>query len=203
MNRGEPLNKVIVAVETKMSTATRFTVAEYDRMIEGGVFADRHDEKLELIYGEIRTMTPPGPLHESAVDWLTEWSVRSVDLQRIRVRVQNTVGIPALDSVPLPDIVWVRRQSYRQQRPTVDDVLLVIEVSHSSLPHDQGEKLSLYARAGVREYWIVNLEHLVVEVYREPSGDTFRQQERFPAGQHVTPLAQADISLDVDQLMKA
>jgi Uma2 family endonuclease len=142
-------------------------------------------------------------LHESAVDWLNEWSVRNVDPQRVRVRVQNTVGITTLDSVPQPDIVWVRRQKYRQQRPTVDDVLLVIEVSHSSLHFDQNEKLTLYARAGIGEYWIVNIEQRVVEVYREPAGDTYRHKERFSSGQHVTPLAQSDISLDVDQLMNA
>jgi Uma2 family endonuclease len=186
-----------------MSTITRITVAEYDRMIESDVFADRHDQKLELINGRIIEMTPRGPLHESAVDWLNEWSVRNVNLRKVRVRVHNTVGIPELDSVPLPDIVWVRRKSYRTQRPMIDDVLLIIEVSHSTLLYDRGEKLELNAQAGVREYWIANIQDLVVEVYRNPSGQSYRHCEHFSVGQTVSPLYQPTLKLCVRELMTA
>ena len=186
-----------------MSTNTRITAAEYDRMIECGVFSDRHDQKLELIYGEIREMTPPGPLHENAVDGLAEWSIQNVDLTRVRVRVQNTIGIPELDSVPLPDIVWVTRKNYRQQRPTATDVLLVIEVSRSTLAQDRGEKLALYARSSIREYWIINLLHLVVEVYRDPVAGTYQYSQQFSIGQTVSPLAQPGICLPINELMTA
>jgi Uma2 family endonuclease len=116
-----------------MSSALRFTVAEYDRMVERGIFADRCERRLELIHGEIRQMVPPNPSHEEIVDLLMYWSVDHAPRDRVRVRVQNSLGIPELDSVPEPDIAWMLAQSYRKRRPRPTDVLLLIEVAESSL----------------------------------------------------------------------
>src|SRR5882724_2509947 len=113
-----------------MSTATRITVADYDRMITDGHFATgpkRH--RIELIDGELRPMSPIGPIHERLVDILNEWSLTNLPREAAWVRIQNSIGIPELDSAPEPDVCWVRRRDYSTGRPLPADVLLVIEVS--------------------------------------------------------------------------
>ena len=183
-----------------MSTATRFTIDEFDTMVEHGVFDDRRDVRLELIYGEILEMTPPGPPHEDTIDLLTRWSTNNTSEDEVRVRIQNSVGIPEIDSVPMPDVAWVREQSYRQGRPQPSDVLLLIEVASSSLEYDRGVKARLYAAAGIQDYWIVNLRDLCVEVYREPLNDDFREKRTYQIGEQISCLQLPSITLDVSQL---
>lgn len=180
-----------------MSTGIRFTVAEFDRMIEQGVFADRPDQRLELIHGEIREMTPPNPPHEDTVDLLNYWSVDNAPRDEVRVRIQNSLGIAELDSVPEPDVAWMRARSYRKRRPRPTDVLLLIEVAESSLAYDRGEKLELYAAARIKEYWIVNLPDLCIEVYRKPHGGAYRESATYQVGELISPLAFPTIALEV------
>ena len=86
-----------------MSATVRTTYDEFDAMIRRGDFADTED-RFELLFGAVVAMPLPEPPHESVVDELTEWSIQSLPPGAARVRVQNTLGIPALDSVTLPDI---------------------------------------------------------------------------------------------------
>ena len=180
-----------------MSTTMRFTVAEYDRMIEQGIFNERPELRLELIHGEIREMTPPNPPHEDTIDYLNYWSIDNTSRSRVRVRNQNSLGIPALDSVTEPDVAWMRAKSYRRQRPQPNDVLLLIEVAESSLDYDRGEKADLYAAAGIKDYWIVNLCDLCVEVCRKPRGGKYRELKKYQIGQSVSPLAFPSVTLEV------
>ena len=87
-----------------MSTLARLTLAQYDCMIERGVFEEDDRRRLEFIRGEIREMNPIGSLHEEVVDRLAEWSQESVPKAQVRVRVQNLIGLPELESAPQPDI---------------------------------------------------------------------------------------------------
>ena len=162
-----------------MSTIPKFSIEEYDHMIECGAFAPREQRHLELVNGEIREMSPAGPEHESVVDFLNQWSVLSAPLARYAVRVQNSIELSETDTVVEPDIVWVKRQDYSRRRPRAEDALLVIEVSSHSLDYDRGEKANLYARAGIADYWIFNVRDRVIEVYRQPV------RGRFCAVQHV------------------
>ena len=180
-----------------MSSLLRFTVAEYDRMIEQGVFCDRHDQRLELIYGEIREVTPPNPPHEDTVDLLNYWSVDNAPRDRVRVRIQNSLGIAALDSVPEPDVAWMKARNYRKRRPQPRDVWLLIEVSESSLDYDRREKAALYAAAGIKDYWIVNLIDLCIEVRRQPRAGKYRETHTYSIGQTLSPMEFPGISLDV------
>ena len=90
-----------------MSVLAQLTLEQYDRMIEGGVFDPSRRWRLELIRGEIREMNPIGSLHEEAVERLTAWSYSIAAAGKIRVRVQDSVGIPNLASAPEPDVAWV------------------------------------------------------------------------------------------------
>lgn len=183
-----------------MSTGIRFTVAEYDRMIEQGVFADRPDQRLELIHGEIREMTPPNPPHEETVDLLMYWGIDNAPRDQVRVRIQNSLGIAELDSVTEPDVAWMRARSYRKRRPRPTDVLLLTEVADSSLAYDRGERLELYAAARIKDYWIVNLRDLCIEVYRKPRGGTYRENSTYHAGESVSPIAFPTITLEASHV---
>jgi Uma2 family endonuclease len=176
-----------------MSTTARLSIAEYERMIACGAFDN--DRRLEFIRGEIREMSPINPPHEDAIDYLNRWSIENLSRRQVRVRVQNTVGLPELESIPQPDLAWVRPGNYRHRRPTPDDVLLVIEVSDSSLRYDTGEKADLYAEAGIRDYWVVNIPEQVVEVRRDPVGGRYRSLQTFSGDQPVRPLAFPNVTL--------
>jgi Uma2 family endonuclease len=175
-------------------------MAQYDEMIRQGRFAPREEHQVELIYGEITPMSPIGPPHNETVMELNEWSFEVLPLAAARVAVQGPIGIPALDSEPQPDIIWIRRRKYNAMHPFPNDVLLVIEVSDSSLDKDRGLKARLYAEAGIIDYWIVNLPDRCVEVRRDPRGPTYASVEVFRPGQIVRPLAFPEVVLPVDRL---
>jgi len=184
-----------------MSTLAKFTIEEFDRMIESSVFDRAHERRIELINGELREMNPPGPTHEDLVDFLNQWSVENVDTSKIRVRIQNSIGLPNSSSAPQPDVAWVNQKRYRDQRPGSRDVLLVIEVADSSLIDDQSEKARIYAEAEIQEYWIVNIPHRCVEVYREPDHETYQSIAQYDSA-FVAPLACSDAKLSIRELFE-
>lgn len=180
-----------------MSTALRLTLDEYDRMIEQGVFDETRDRRIELINGELREMSPPGPSHEDVIDLLTDWSTASAPRDRVRVRVQNSIGIPPSDSAPQPDVAWVERKSYRRRRPLPAEVLLLIEVADSSLADDRFVKGPLYAAAGIAEYWIANLPGRCIEVHRNPAGGKYNDVRSCAIDDAISPLAFPELKLPV------
>ncbi len=178
-----------------MSVLAQLTLEQYDRMIEGGVFDPSRRWRLELIRGEIREMNPIGSLHEEAVERLTAWSYSIAAAGKIRVRVQDSVGIPNLASAPEPDVAWVVERDYSRGRPTPPDVLLIIEVAESSLKYDCGEKAELYAEAGIADYWVVNLPERLIEVRRDPAAGRYRSLQTYQDQQEVRPLALPEVAL--------
>jgi Uma2 family endonuclease len=185
-----------------MSATVRTSYDEFDAMIRRSDFADTED-RFELLFGEIVVIPLPDPPHESVVDELNEWSIQSLPVGAARVRVQNTLGIPALDSVTLPDIAWMRRRDYSQQRPLTNDVLLVIEVADTTLYKDRGPKAKLYAQAGITDYLIANIPKRCLEIRRDPEGDAYRTVTILQPGEGVRPLAFPGIALPVSRLFPA
>ena len=183
-----------------MRTAVRFTASQFDKMIAGGVFEGPSESKVELIFGELREMPPPGLLHEDYVDFLMEWSTDVLPRKRAKVRVQQTVGIPELDSIPLPDIAWVVRRRYQDRRPQGNDIWLIIEVADSSLDYDTGDKCLLYSQAGVKEYWVVDIRMKSVAVFRGPTQDGYRDTQAFSINDSVSPEAVPDAVLSIREL---
>jgi Uma2 family endonuclease len=181
-----------------MSTSTRVTIAQYDEMIERGVFVPKEDHCVELIEGEIVPMSPIGHRHDDAVEKLTEWSYENRPKHGAKVRVQAALGIPELESVPEPDLVWIRRRSYRQGRPQTLDVLLIVEVSDSSLSYDRGTKAHLYASAGIADYWIVNIPDECIVVLRDPQGGAYQLIQTFHPGESIPLLAFPEIAFPAD-----
>jgi Uma2 family endonuclease len=183
-----------------MSTGVRITVDEYDRMIIAGEFVPSEEHDVELIRGEIREMSPINPPHENVLERLMYWSVDNAPRGEVRVRLQHSLGLPDVDSVPQPDLAWVRLQDYSQQRPTAADVVLVVEVADGSLGFDRGVKANLYAEAGICEYWVVNVKGGTVDVYREPHEGRYREMRTFTPGESVAPRAYPQIRLAIADL---
>lgn len=181
-----------------MSTVAHISIEQYDRMIASGVF-DR--QRIELIHGELRMMSPIGPSHEYTVDRLNRLSIECTPRDRVLVRIQNSIELPGSVSVPEPDIVWARNRSYLKSRPKAADVLLLIEVADTSLEYDPGEKAELYAKARIADYWIINLVDGCVEVFRDPARGRYRSLQTFEPGEKIRPLAFPKIALAVDDLI--
>jgi Uma2 family endonuclease len=183
-----------------MSAIAKLSVKEYERIVRTGVFDGPNQRRIELIWGELREMSPIGSEHATVVDWLMDWSVDNTPRDKVQVRVQNPVAFLPEDSEPQPDIVWAKRQKYAEHHPAAEDILLLIEVADSSLNTDRDEKGKLYATAGVMEYWIVNLIDRTVEVHRDPKKGRYQNVQSVDAGASVQPLAIAEVRLSVDSL---
>jgi len=178
-----------------MSTLARLSLAEYDRMIQSGVFDRGRKRRLEFIRGEIREMTPIGSRHEVAVDRLNEWSFRNLPPGEVWLRIQQSIALVDLESAPQPDVAWVARRDYSEGRPTAPDVLLIIEVAESSLAYDTGEKADLYAAAGIADYWVVDVVGRSIEVHRDPAQRRYRSRRRFTGEEEVRPLSKPHLVL--------
>ncbi|MBE9186236.1 Uma2 family endonuclease [Microcoleus sp. LEGE 07076] len=147
-------------------TAKRFSIAEYHRLAELGFFES--DDRVELIRGEIIKMAAKGTFH-SVCNSRVFGKLYSILGERAIVRGQEPI-ILTDDSEPEPDVVIARHRSdnYLSSHPESADILLVIEVSDSTLKYDRRTKLSLYAESGIADYWIFNLVDIQLETYSEP-----------------------------------
>jgi Uma2 family endonuclease len=185
----------IVSVEapTRLITADEFL-----GFIEAGLFGP--DERVELLDGQIVKMLPPGPWHNSAVAYLTEFLV---DHRRGRwtVFVQNTLRASE-SSIPLPDLALLHRRKdrYATRLPEASDVLILVEAAQSTLRQDRKTKGALYARAGIPEYWIVNEPDHIVEVFRSPVAGVYTVKFRVGPGEFLSPEAFPDVKLDIADL---
>ncbi len=156
-----------LAVMTELPlTLWRWKRAEYDRLVELGAF---DDEPVELIGGQLVVAEPKGTYHTSALS-MAEYALRAVLPQGWLVRTQAPVSLDD-ESEPEPDLAVVpgRPSDYRHVHPVRP--VLAIEVAESSLAFDRAHKGSLYARAEIQDYWIVNLIDRVLEVHRDPGPD--------------------------------
>ena len=179
-----PVNDAALPPGVPLERVHRFSVDQYHRMAEAGVF--HPEERVELIEGIIVEMTPIGLAHRFAVDQLNRLLVPMVD-EGWYVAPQNPVAFPR--SEPQPDIAVVRGKptDYRDRHPGSNDVGLLIEVADSSLDFDRRGKGFLYSRYNVPEYWIVNVVEDCVERYRRTSGqaafgrcDVFKLHQSVP-----------------------
>ena len=177
----------------------RFTVAEYDRMIEAGILG-KYD-RVELLEGDILEMAPIGSPHAGHVKRLNRlFSMQAAD--RFIVAVQDPVRIGEY-SEPQPDVSILRARAdfYTESHPGPGDVLLLVEVADTSLEYDRGVKVPAYANGSIPEVWLVDMAAGVVEVYRDPVSGSYTSVEVLSAGSQVSPQALPDIAIRVSDIV--
>ncbi len=177
----------------------RFTQEEYQRMAEAGILSE--DDRVELIEGEIVQMTPIGRRHAACVARLTHLFSTVVEGRAI-VWVQNPILLTP-DSEPQPDVVLLRPRAdfYKEADARPNDVLLLVEVADASAGYDRTVKLPLYARAGVREVWLVDLQGESVEVHRQPAASGYQDVRQLQRGGSVTAEAFPDLRFSASDIL--
>ncbi|HBH00339.1 MAG TPA: Uma2 family endonuclease [Candidatus Rokubacteria bacterium] len=181
-------------------TRRLFTAEEYHRMGEAGILHD--DDRVELIEGEIVEMAPIGSPHAGTVDRLNRLFTSRLG-ERAIVRVQGPVLLAAVESEPEPDLALLlpRPDFYTTGHPEPPDVLLALEVMDTSVERDRRVKLPLYARAGIAETWLVDLNTGCVEVYRRPGPAGYQDSRVARRGESLAPHAFPDVALAVADLL--
>lgn len=175
-----------------------FTVAEYYRMAETGVLP--LERRTELIDGDIIEMSPIGTKHAACVTRLQR-TLSSRLAMRADVRVQQPVRLND-ESEPEPDLALVARRAddYEAAHPAPADVLLLIEVSDTTLAFDRQVKAALYARAGLVEYWVVDVVARAVEVHRSPVEGRYANVVRAAGEDALSPVAFPEVRVGVDEV---
>ena len=162
----------------------KLNVRDYHRMADAGIFGE--DDRIELIDGDLIDMAPIGPEHAAVVNRLTEAFVMACAGRAI-VSIQNPIQIDEL-SEPQPDVAILRRREdfyATGGHPGPADILLLVEAADSSLRFDRTVKLPLYARAGIAELWIVDLKRRVLDAYKGPAGNGYRENTTHRAGEEL------------------
>jgi Uma2 family endonuclease len=181
-----------------------WTRAEYDRLIAVGVF--QSGDPVELLGGDLVVAEPQGEAHYTAI-CLVAQALGAAFGSGWVVRSQGPVALDD-ESEPEPDVALVpgRVRDYRREHPARP--VLVVEVAESSLLLDRRHKGSLYARAQLSDYWIVNLVDRVLEIYREPVADAesvfgwrYASRQVVASDASVTPLAAPGITIAVSDLL--
>ena len=181
-----------------MSTITKLSGSDFDRMVLRGAFVDIEPKKVELIYGEIRFMNPAGPVHGGQIEYLTNWSYANTARQEVSIRVQSSIHCG--DHRPEPALVWSRRMSAKRIRPTHADLLLLIEVSDSSTEQDLGEKARLYAEHDIPEYWVIDIKAEQVHIHRTPSQGKYQSIQTVDKSALICPLCKPTATLSLAEL---
>ena len=190
---------MIEAMPTETISKKLFTVDEYLRIWEAGILPE--DGRFELIRGEILEMPQAKSPHIGPVNRLTMLMVSRL-VKFVIVSVQNAIRIDNM-SMPMPDLVLLKPRAdyYSNSHALPEDVLLMIEVSHTTHWYDTKIKAPLYAEAGVAEYWIVNVPKKHLEVRTEPVDGEYRRIETFKHGQSIRLSKLPDIEFSVDEIL--
>ena len=174
------------------------SVEEYHKMGEVGIL--NPEDRVELIRGEIIKMSPYKSAHTSCVKRITAMMYKLLS-GRVTISVQDPITIEK-HSEPEPDVALLTyaEDFYAERHPGPEDVILIIEVSDSTLDIDRHVKLPLYAQAGIIEYWIVNLVDQILEVYKKPEGNNFKLREIYYPKDQIS-LEKLGVSIEVKHLL--
>ncbi|MBI2760056.1 MAG: Uma2 family endonuclease [Chloroflexi bacterium] len=176
----------------------RFTVDEYEQMIEAGILRD--GERVELIEGEIVEMAAMSGVHAGGVTRANLWFSRRTG-DDVLVQVQCPIRLTR--SEPEPDIALLRAREgiYEPGLPIPTDVLLLLEIAVSSLAYDRRRKIPLYGREGIVEAWLVDLETRTIWVYRQPGPNGYGQARQYARDKVIVPVAFPDLTVPVSAIV--
>jgi Uma2 family endonuclease len=174
----------------------RWTLAEFERLVELGIFTE--DDRIELIQGELVPMAPKGNRHELVRDELLNWMM---ERKPATLRLSSEIGWrpPGADTYVEPDLLICPRSVKGIAVPPTE-VLLAIEVAHSSLRFDTTTKARLYAALGVRDYWVIDAHALTTRVHRQPSVNGYASVVEVPPSETLVPLLVAPLAVRLADL---
>jgi Uma2 family endonuclease len=168
--------------------------AQYDRMVETGIF---DDQRVELLRGVLVEMSPQGARHADVSALLTELLIRALPrMTQVRCHLPFAASD---DSEPEPDVAVYPARTFGEDHP--DTAFLLIEVADSSLRKDRGLKSEIYAEAGVPEYWIVDLVNGAVEVRTAPANDHYTRTVTYRRGERIALVAFPELELATDDFL--
>ena len=184
---------------TIVPTRKRFTVAEYYHMAEVGILPP--NVRTELIDGEVILMPPMGNPHAGNVSRESFVFTRQFGDVAI-VRSQCHIQLDNFQQ-PEPDLALLRLRAdfYTTSSPTPADVFLIVEVAVTSLAYDRRTKGPMYARAGILEYWLHDVNAATITVFRDPAPEGYRSEQTLRRGDRIAPLAFPDRELAVSDLL--
>ena len=198
----QPAQTETAGISKSVSTSPehrKFTVDEYYRMAEVGIL--RPDERVELIDGEIILMAPMGNPHATGVRRLERvWH----DTAGNAVTVSGQCPIRLSEYAdPEPDVAILRyrEDDYSGKPPSADDVLLIIEVSDTTLAYDRDVKAVLYAQANIPETWVMNLSDDCIESFTEPSSEGYSRHTVYQRGDRISPSTISGVEFAVEDLL--
>jgi Uma2 family endonuclease len=175
------------------------TIEDYHRMAEAGIFSP--DERVELLDGTLLKMAAKETAHSSATT-RTRRALEQGLRGRGLIRIQDPVQLDDL-SEPEPDIAIVALDSleYAAHHPQPSEIFLLIEIADSSLDFDCGTKASAYARSGVLEYWVLDVQSRKLHVFRSPMTQTYESEFVFAETMQIAPLAFPDCILEIREML--
>lgn len=184
-----------VAVEIR-----RLSVEDYHLMVEAGIIAS--NERVELIEGQLYRMAAKGTFHSAAITRIKRLLEARLG-NRVLLRFQDPVRLSD-DSEPEPDVAVVRPDplDYEDHHPTPEEIYLLIEVSDRTLKRDRELKAPAYARSGIREYWILDINARQLYVFREPRVEGYANLVVLAESDLIAPLAFLDCQVSVEDLLK-
>ena len=181
-------------------TATKektWTVEEYHRMIEAGIINE--DDNIELLDGRIVEMSPQTPLHAGTTQRSSDY-IKQLLAGQAHVRMQLPITLAS--SEPEPDIAVVRIDpgAYGDHHPNPSEILLLIEVSYSTLQIDRREKALIYTRANIAEYWILDVSAREAYIYRNPALGGYQSEIVVADNAAIRMLAFPEIEVSFSEL---
>lgn len=175
------------------------TADEFDRMGDVGIFGP--DERVELLEGELVLLPPMNPLHARSIArvnriFVTRLGNRAIVMPQLPIHL-------SLISEPLPDfgIVEPDERRYTHRHPDAASTFALVECADTSLSYDRGKKLLAYARARIREYWIINLNERCIEIHRDPHELGYRSRRIATPGESIRFATLPDLAFTVAELL--
>ena len=179
-----------------MKPLYKWSVKDYHQIIESGVLEGK---SVELLQGEIVTMSPEKPIHSSRIDTVANY-LRNKFQGIAKVREAHPVTLD--NSEPEPDIAVVRFEAdnYSNRHPYPQDIYLLIEVSNNTLNKDLEEKPVIYAQNGIAEYWVIDLPHNKLWIFTQPEQNGYANKQEIVTGQ-INPVSFPDLRIEVSKLL--
>jgi len=183
---------------TSALITAKWTLDDYHRMIEAGILCDR---RVELLNGEIIEMSPEGIPHAHLSDRSAKY-LQALLQGKASVREAKPITLPN-NSEPEPDLSIVQdlNEEYFDHHPYPENIFWIVEFSNTSLTKDLEIKSRVYARVGIREYWVVNLKRMELILFRDPVEDEYREKRILTHGE-ISPVAFPEVAIAVNQFIR-